>query len=98
MARAEWDRIKKLGGLGVLRRSDIADLDNQRIKVLYLMLDYGWHEASEVVAAAGGSEGLRRLRELREIPGMTVERERVAERRLFRYRLKHQPPSQGRLF
>ena len=34
----DWDYIKKLGGAGILKRSDVADLKNQRAKVLYLML------------------------------------------------------------
>lgn len=85
----EWQRIKKLGGEGILTREDIRDLDTQRIKVLWLMLDYKWHPGPEIVRVAGGSEGLRRLRELREIPDILIERKRDEKNRVFLYRLIH---------
>ena len=85
---ADWDYIKRLGGEGILRRSDVADLKNQRDKVLYLMLDGNWHDAGQIIAASGGREGLRRMRELREIPNVVIERKPHPDfKRDFMYRL-----------
>jgi len=49
------------------------------------MLDGEWHTANEV-RSVGGSEGLRRLRQLREV-GVDVDVERANERGMFRYRI-----------
>jgi len=96
---SDWDYIKKLGGEGILRRSDIADLKNQRARVLYLMLDGGWYFPDQIIAAAGGRAGMRRMRELREIPNVTIERVRSPfTKRDFMYRLKYAPGLQGEIF
>ena len=87
-AVSDWDYIKKLGGTGILRRQDVQDLKNQRSRVLWLMLDGDWHSGQEIVRVAGGTEGLRRLRELREIPNIAIERKRMNERREYLYRLQ----------
>jgi hypothetical protein len=83
----DWDYIKKLGGEGILRRQDVADLKHARAKVLWLMLDGEWHQATQIIDASGTREGLRRLRELRDIPGAIVERQ-VSYGREFKYRLR----------
>jgi len=93
-----WHYICRLGGDGILSRQDVADLRNQRARVLYLMLDCEWHTANEVIAAAGGREGLRRMRELREIPYVEIDRQRIAGHRDFRYRLTYAPGTQQELF
>ena len=87
----EWERIKQLGGLGILHRSDISDLRSQRAKVLWLMMDGLWHTANEIIAASKGREGLRRMRELREVPYVTIERMRMYQKRDFMYRLVYKP-------
>ena len=88
----EWtmNRIAALGGVGILRPDDLPELDSQRGRVLMLMLDGRWHDAREIVAIAGGSEGLRRLRELRALPGVHIDRMRLAESRLYAYQLTFQ--------
>ena len=93
----DWERIKKLGGAGILTRADITDLTGQRAKVLWLMLDGKWHSADAIREAAGGSEGLRRLRELRELPYATITREKSIGRMFF-YRLDYAPGIQTELF
>lgn len=97
---SDWDYIKKLGGEGILRRRDVRDLKSQRAKVLFLMLDGLWHRADEIIQFSGGREGLRRMRELREIPGVEIERHRAPNRynRDFYYRLKVSAGLQGELF
>ena len=95
----DWDYIKKLGGEGILSRQDVQDLKNQRAKVLWLMLDGLWHQANEIINCSGGREGLRRLRELREIPGVTIERRpHPSRKRDFMYRLNYKTGNQGDLF
>ena len=93
----EWERILQIGGLGILRRSDISDLRSQRAKVLYLMMDGLWHQANDIIMAAKGREGLRRMRELREIPYVSIERQRIMGKRDFMYRLVYEPGIQGTL-
>ena len=96
---SDWDYIKKLGGAGILSRQDITDLKNQRARVLYLMLDGYWHSAGDIIDAARGREGLRRMRELREIPHITIHRRRdTLNKRDFMYRLTYKPGIQGELF
>jgi len=70
--------------LGV-RPQDMADLAAGRGRVLDLMADGQWHTADEIRAVARGSEGLRRLRELRH--RHTIEKRRVRDSRLFEYRM-----------
>jgi hypothetical protein len=89
-----WEKIKKLGGEGVLTQQDIADFSTQRARVLHLMLDGFWHSAEHIIGAAGGREGLRRMRELREIPGARIERIRAPMgKRDFMYRLVIEKPA-----
>ena len=85
--------------MGILYQGDVRELKDQRSKVLYLMLDGQWHYADQIITASGGREGLRRMRELREIPGVTIERMRHPHRkRDFRYRLKYDVGLQQELF
>ena len=57
-----------------LTRSDLTYMQSQRARVLWLMLDGFWHSATEIITWSRGREGLRRMRELREIPHITIER------------------------
>jgi hypothetical protein len=102
MKRHEWDYIKRLGGAGILRRSDIKDLEHARAKVLWLMLDGNWHTATEIINHSETREGLRRLRELRNIPGAIVERDRFfiwpGNSREFKYRLSFERNPQRGIF
>lgn len=97
MTKSEWDYIKRLGGAGILKRQDVADLEHARAKVLWLMLDGEWHPATEIINASGIREGLRRLRELRDIPGVTIERKRGMGRDFF-YRLSLHTGLQKEMF
>ena len=59
-------------------------------KVYQLMKDSRWHSGREICEAAGGSEGLRRMRELRSElrgRGFIIERRKKADSREFEYRL-----------
>lgn len=74
-----------LGG-DPLRPEDMPELTGQRAAVHDLMRDGGWHDAEAIRQAAGGSEGLRRLRELRR--WYTVEKRRAGDGRTFEYALR----------
>ncbi len=84
----DWRYILRLGGLGILDPDDLPGLRSQKGRVLRLMIDQKWHRSLQILDAAGGTEGLRRLRELRSIPNVLVERRRVGTNRLFEYRLQ----------
>lgn len=79
--------IRDLGAIGILQPEDLPDLASQRGKVLDLMSDGRWHSTEEILQAAGGSEGLRRLRELRKLPHVIIERFRQPIWRQWLYRL-----------
>ena len=67
---------------------DYGELSESQSRVLELMSDRQWHDAIEIRSAAQGSEGLRRLRELRKI-GFTVHKRKVAAGgRLYEYRIE----------
>lgn len=80
--------IRSLGGQGILNESHLPELKGQRLAVMRYMNDGKWHSGPSITRVAGGSEGLRRMRELRQIDGITIER-RKAEggRRVFEYRM-----------
>ena len=80
-------RIKAIGAEGILEEEDLPSLDSQREKVRQLMLDGQWHSGPEILETAGGTEGMRRLRELRA-KGYTVEKARDSlNRRFWWYRM-----------
>jgi len=95
---ADHVTIKALGGVGILKRADLPAINTQRRQVLDLMSDGEWHGALAILQAAGGTEGLRRLRELRAIPNLIVERRRINGARAFEYRVRVIDQSQGDLF
>lgn len=85
-------QIKKLGGVGILIPEDLPDFDTQRGKVWTLMADGQWHSAGEILSRSGGTEGLRRMRELRSLPGVEIERRRFENTgRSFYYKLTISP-------
>ena len=66
--------------------TDMKELGAGRKRVLQLMLDGRWHSAEEIRQAAQGSEGLRRLRELKT--RYQIDKRRIAsEKRHYEYRL-----------
>jgi len=91
------------GGEGILSSTDVEELTNGKGRVLQLMSDGLWHTADEICLAAGENgkparEGLRRMRDLRNEPGLDIERERVEGTRDWRYRLVKASPEPGCLF
>ncbi len=80
-------KLRALGATGILTADDIPHLTSQRRRVLDFMIDGEWHTGPAIVEVAGGSEGLRRLRELREITGVEIKRRRVEGTRTFEYQL-----------
>ncbi len=56
----------------------------QRTRVRQLLEDHQWHNAEEIRETAGGSEGLRRMRELRH-QGFVIEKRYDAEHKLWEY-------------
>jgi hypothetical protein len=87
----EAPSLASIGAVGILEPGEIADLTAGGRRVALLMGDGEWHTAQAIRVAAGrggveASEGLRRMRELRRIPGVEVERRRSSESRMFEYR------------
>jgi hypothetical protein len=65
-------------------------LDSARGRVLHLLLDRQWHPSHAITdPAVGGSEGLRRLRELRSA-GCVIDKRR-ASAGVYEYRLAQHP-------
>lgn len=98
MDRSERRHAARLGGLGELTKDDLAKLNAAVLRVFGLMSDWKWHTADEIrqVAGEGGrpaSEGLRRMRELRD-RGFEIEKRRhdIAGRRMYDYRLAKPEP------
>jgi len=87
-----FKRSMRLGADDILKETDIEDLKGGVRRVWDLMSDREWHSASEIRIAVGkngaeASEGLRRLRELRQSIGIVVEKMKVEDRRLWIYRV-----------
>jgi len=85
--------LKSLGAVGVLRSSELPALSAGTRRVAELMRDSEWHSAETIKLAAGSdglpaSEGLRRLRELRDLPNVEIDRRRAVDGRLFEYRMR----------
>jgi hypothetical protein len=79
-----------LGGESTLTDKDIAELGAGTLQVYRLMCDGQWHSPEAICRVAGhpghpATEGLRRMRVLRR--WYIVEKRRVAEGRLWHYRL-----------
>lgn len=84
--------IAALGGIGILSESDLQSLSDAKSRVFELMRDGRWHTRPEIEAAADAAEGMRRMRELRKLPGVEIQRMRSKDRREFVYRLVHTVP------
>jgi hypothetical protein len=83
--------IMKLGAIGILSPADLPRLEIERGRVLALMSDQQWHPSVEIrVKTCGGFEILRRMRELRKIPGIIIEkRPSYTGSHIWEYRLTH---------
>ena len=99
--------IESLGGVGILTEADLQDLTAGTARVAHLMDDGEWQTADAVRKAAGSgvpaTEGLRRLRELRDIEGVEIQVRRDPKgARYWSYRLVASgtpiDPDQMRLF
>jgi len=66
--------------------ADFAGLQSACRRVYDLMRDGEWHSAQAIIDAAKQREGLKRMRDLRQI-GYTIETDRPGDGREFRYRL-----------
>jgi hypothetical protein len=83
---------ESLGGCETLTTKDIDDLRAGTRRVSALMSDMDWHSPEEIRWAAGSkgqpaTEGLRRLRELRAVIGVEVEKRRRPGTRFWEYRI-----------
>lgn len=79
-------QIPMFEGASGITGTDMKELGAGRKRVLQLMLDGRWHSAEEIRQAAQGSEGLRRLRELKT--RYQIDKRRIAsEKRHYEYRL-----------
>lgn len=96
---AMLQKIRSLGGEGVLTEKDIQELKDAALCVLALMADGGWHKPSEICFAAGqykreAREGLRRLRELRRFFKVEKMRSSLGSREWL-YRLQFKTATSG---
>lgn len=91
-----YKAIVSLGGRGTLTLADVEDFSTGVAQVLALMIDHEWHPADHIRKAAGvgkcieASEGLRRMRQLRdpEHGGFTINgRKTKWDSRLWEYQL-----------
>lgn len=78
---------RRIGGDdGTVSRKDISDFQIATRRVHALMRDGQWHSAQTIIEASGIREGLRRMRELRQL-NYRIERMRVGQSRDWHYRL-----------
>lgn len=76
---------RRIAFTGMTER-DFSGLQSACRRVYDLMKDGQWHDAQAIIDASGQREGMRRMRELRQI-GYTVEERRETGRREWQYRL-----------
>ena len=67
--------------------ADFSGLQSACRRVYDLLKDGDWHTATEVIDAAKQREGLRRMREVRDVLKFTIETDRPGDGREFRYKL-----------
>ena len=84
--------LEAIGGVGVLTVTDLREIRAASKRVAELMADGQWFTADEIKMTAGkdgepATEGLRRMRELRAITGIDIEKEKIPGTRKWRYRL-----------
>lgn len=81
-----------IGGPGILTGRDTRELNAGAMRVLKMMSDRAWHTREEIEIAAGENgiparEGLRRMRQLRQI-GFIVSKRRAENNREWVYKLE----------
>lgn len=74
-----------------LTKIDVSQLNQGAKRVYDLLKDGRWHDRGEIEQAAGergvaAAEGMRRMRELRQM-GFEVEKHRTSDRRVWLYRM-----------
>ena len=85
--------IKRLGGEGILDLEDILDFTESVQRVFSLMSDGEWHTSDEIKRAAADGDymmesGKRRMRELRDVDALEIEKRRPDDSREYEYRLQ----------
>jgi len=98
-------QIRAIGGEGIVTPEDLSVFCEQRWRVFKMMSDGRWYTRPQIEAAARGADGLRRMRQLRDV-GIVIPRRRIQGTRTFVYRIsgirgsaqKPSPPPQGSLF
>ena len=88
---------ESIGAREYLSDGDLKELSAGVRRVYALMVDGEWHDRGEIELAAGSggipaAEGLRRMRELRKLPGIEIEMRQIQalrghKRRFFEYRM-----------
>jgi len=73
-------------GFASMTARDFSGLQSACRRVYDLMRDGEWHTAQAIIDAAKQREGLKRMRDLRQI-GYRIETDRPGDGREFRYRL-----------
>jgi len=76
---------RRIAFAGMTER-DFSGLQSACRRVYDLMKDGAWHTAQAIIDASGQREGIRRMRELRQI-GYVVEERREPGRREWSYRI-----------
>jgi hypothetical protein len=82
--------LREIGAIGVLKPHDLKEFSAGAQRVFNLMRTGAWYNAEAIRQAAGknglsASEGLRRMRELRNY--FTIDRRRIQGSRMFEYRI-----------
>jgi hypothetical protein len=73
-----FEYARRIGGEGTLTEPDLRDFQAATHRVYEMLSDHAWHSASEVYDVTKQRDGMRRLRELRQV-GICVERDRPDE-------------------
>ena len=73
-------------GFASMTPHDFSGLQAACRRVYDLMRDGEWHTAQAIIDASGQREGIRRMRDLRQI-GYQIETDRPGDGREFRYKL-----------
>lgn len=80
--------IRSHGGEGILNDEDVEVLKAATKAIGRLMNDGRWYGYMAIRSASGGQrECLRRMRDLRKNPKVSIERRRLPRSRSFEYRM-----------
>ena len=85
--------IKSVGGVGILTTQDVRRLNEVERHIYSLMRKGEWWTRTALESATGAQEATRRMRKLREIPGVFIDCVR-AEGRSFKYRMRFEKPTE----